>query len=57
MRGGVKTLTNLDYILEANTSAELDVNTCENGQYFHDNQAGPQRKLAVCISGKNRTQY
>jgi len=57
MSGGVKRLTSLDYFNELNDSTLLNASTCGNGQYFHDNQQGDQRKLAVCISGKNRTQY
>ena len=57
MRGGVKKLTALDYFTEITSAGQLDINNCTNGQYYHDNQEGAQRKLAVCISGKNRTQY
>jgi len=57
MRGGVKKLTSLDYILELNDSSQLDVTSCQNGQYFHDNQLGDQRKLLVCVSGRNRTKF
>lgn len=53
MSGGAKKLTSLNYILETNST--LDVNTCQNGDYNHDNDV--QKMLAVCISGKNRTQY
>lgn len=53
MRGGVKKLTSLDYIVKSDNI--LDVNTCANGDYYHDNDV--QKMLSVCVSGKNRTQY
>lgn len=57
MRGGPYKLTTLDYILEKKTSTDIDINNCRNGDYFHNNTDGPDRMLAVCISGKNRTQF
>lgn len=55
MSGGVKQLTALDY--EINSETQLDPTTCDNGQYFHDNQNGSLRMMTMCQSGKNRTKW
>lgn len=55
MRGGARKLTSLDFITES--PSVPDINTCRNGDYYHDNNSTSNKMLTVCISGKNRTQY
>ena len=49
-------------LVEANYKNEstslLDVNTCENGDYYHDNNDNTSlRMLNLCQSGKNRSMF
>ena len=55
MRGGAQTFTYTDYDTEA--TSYLDSSTCENGDYYHNNEEGANRLFSVCASGKNRTMY
>ena len=55
MSGGPKKMTALDFVTP--TESYFDPASCNNGEYFHDNQEGDLRMFAVCSSGKNRTKW
>lgn len=55
MRGGAKQLTASAYLQEK--EGLLDAATCNNGEYFHNNEVGSNRMLQICQSSKNRTKF
>lgn len=54
MRGAAK-LTSMNYISERSTY--VDINSCTNGYYYHNNDVGAYRLMEICVSGKNKAKF